>query len=49
MYAYEICYKEDGISKGKGFKNRDKFDAFVSKLEKKANVQIVRIDINVAE
>ena len=41
MYAYEICYRGNGIYKAKGFKYRDQFDRFIARMMKKSNVQLI--------
>lgn len=49
MYAYEISYRENGICKFKGFKYKDQFDKAIARLSKKANVEILQKNINVAQ
>ena len=34
MWRYEVMYIDNGITKGKGFGYKDKFDRFVEKLMK---------------
>ena len=49
MYAYEISYRENGICKFKGFTNREQFVKAIARLSKKASVQILKTNINVAQ
>ena len=41
MHAYEICYRENGLFKFRGFKYKDQFDRFVARMIKKPNVQLI--------
>lgn len=43
MWRYEVSYREDGILKGKGFGYKDKFEKFLNRLTRKANVTEIRI------
>ena len=49
MYAYEISYRENGIYKFRGFKYRDLYEKALARLNKKANVEILKTAINVAQ
>lgn len=41
MHAYEVCWRENGLMKFRGFKYRDQFDRFIARMMKKANVQLI--------
>ena len=41
MYAYEVCYRENGLYKFRGFKYEDQFNKFIARMMKKNNVQLI--------
>lgn len=41
MYAYEVCYKENGLHKLKGFKREEQLNKFIAKMMKKSNVKLI--------
>ena len=49
MYAYEICYRENGLYKARGYKYRDQYEKALARLSKKTNVEILKTAINVAQ
>ena len=41
MWRYEVLYREDGITKYKGFGYKDKFERFLNRMSRKSNVTIL--------
>lgn len=41
MHAYEVCYRENGLFKIRGFKYEDQFNKFITRMMKKSNVQLI--------
>lgn len=42
MKAFEICYRENGLFKIRGFKYEEDFNKFVARMMKKSNVQLIQ-------